>query len=189
MERWGPDLVELPGIPPISRHSCRMRPRCGVTRLALVGGRYAMGCSITTTDPWRGLPDLDLVVRAQREALAETSAARCGGAGARAAGAWAYGTVELVLDGVLLDWHRHGRSTIQAPASILWWSQGDLELDLARRDFTVNALRSSLPFETAAAYDDRESSSVLDLHGGQEHLARRQLRSCMTAAWRMTPRA
>ena len=63
---------------------------------------------------------------------------------------------------------------------------GLLELDLARRDFTVNALAE--PPLNAVSPQRSVKERLLDLHGGQAHLARRQLLSCMMPAWRMTPR-
>ena len=78
---------------------------CGVTRLALVGGavRDAL-LHHQHQEPWRGLPDLDLVVEGSAEALAQHLLQRCGDervSELRVHGS--YGTVELMLDGVLLD--------------------------------------------------------------------------------------
>ena len=56
--------MELPGISPDLLSTVQDAAReCGVTRLALVGGavRDAL-LHHQHQDPWRGLPDLDLVV-------------------------------------------------------------------------------------------------------------------------------
>ena len=86
----------------------------------------------------------------------------------------AYGTVELLLDGVLLDLATARQEHYPAPGLYPVVEPGDLELDMARRVFTVNALALDLPLETEGA-SGVESLSVLDRHGGQEHLARREL--------------
>ena len=98
--------MELPGISPDLLSTVQDAAReCGVTRLALVGGavRDAL-LHHQHQDPWRGLPDLDLVVEGSAEALAQHLLQRCGEervSELRVHGS--YGTVELVLDGVLLD--------------------------------------------------------------------------------------
>ena len=76
---------------------------CGVTRLALVGGLYAMPCSTISTKILAGLPDLDLVVEGSAEGLAHCLLHRCGPervSELRVHGG--YGTVELMLDEVLV---------------------------------------------------------------------------------------
>ena len=47
-------------------------------------------------------------------------------------------------------------------------------MDLARRDFTVNALAFELSLQDPEV-SPFQHSSVIDLHGGQEHLSRHQL--------------
>ena len=98
--------MELPGISPdlfstVQDAACE----CGATRLALVGGaiRDAL-LHHQHQDPWRGLPDLDLVVEGSAEALAQHLLQLCGEervSELRTHGS--FGTVELMLDGVLLD--------------------------------------------------------------------------------------
>ena len=61
-----------------------------------------------------------------------------------------YGTVELELDGVLLDLAVARQEHYPEPAFNPVVEPGLLELDLARRDFTVNALALELPLNAVA---------------------------------------
>ena len=169
--------MELPGISPDLLSTVQVAAReCGVARLALVGGAVRDGLlHHEHRAPWRELPDLDFVVEGSAAALAETLQTRCGVervSELRVHGA--YGTVELMLDGVLLDLASSRQEHYPAPGFNPVVEPGDLAQDLARRDFTVNALALELPVQPPAA-SVSQSSFVLDLHGGQEHLAHRQL--------------
>ena len=169
--------MELPGISPDLLSTVQVAAReCGVVRLALVGGAVRDGLlHHEHRAPWRGLPDLDFVVEGSAAALAETLQTRCGVERVPALRVHgAYGTVELMLDGVLLDLASARQEHYPAPGSNPVVEPGDLAQDLARRDFTVNALALELPVQPPAA-SVSQSSFVLDLHGGQEHLAHRQL--------------
>ena len=169
--------MELPGIAPDLLSTVQdAAHECGVTRLALVGGavRDAL-LHREYQDPWRGLPDLDLVVEGSAEVLAQHLLQRCGEervSELRLHGS--YGTVELILDGVLLDLAAARQESYPAPGFNPVVEPGLLELDLARRDFTVNALALELPLN-AVAPQRSVQERLLDLHGGQAHLARRQL--------------
>ena len=169
--------MELPGIPPDLLSTVQDAAReCGVMRLALVGGavRDAL-LHHQHHDPWRGLPDLDLVVEGSAEALAQHLLQRCGEervSELRVHGS--YGTVELVLDGVLLDLAAARQERYPAPGLNPVVQQGPLELDLARRDFTVNALALELPLNPVAPQRSVQER-LLDLYGGKAHLACRQL--------------
>ena len=169
--------MELPGIAPDVLSTVQDAAReCAVTRLALVGGavRDAL-LHHQHQEPWRGLPDLDLVVEGSAEALAQHLLQRCGEervSELRVHGS--YGTVELVLDGVLLDLAAARQERYPAPGFNPVVEPGLLELDLARRDFTVNALALELPLNPVVPQRSVQER-LLDLHGGQAHLARRQL--------------
>jgi len=169
--------VKLPGIPAVLLSTVQAAARdCGATRLALVGGavRDAL-LHHEHHDPWRGLPDLDLVLEGSTEAVAQNLLHRCGEervSELRVHGS--YGTVELMLDGVLLDLAAARQEHYLAPGLNPVVQPGLLELDLARRDFTVNALALELPLN-AAVPKRQEQGRLLDLHDGQAHLARRQL--------------
>jgi len=171
------DLVELSGIPADLLSTVQDAARAsGVTRLALVGGavRDAL-LHHQYQDPWRGLPDLDLVFEGSAEALARHLLHRCGAervSELRVHGN--YGTVELTLDGVRLDLAAARKEHYPAPGVNPVVEEGLLELDLARRDFTVNALALELPLN-AVSPQRSVHQRLLDLHGGQDHLARRQL--------------
>lgn len=169
--------MELPGIPADLLNIVQdAASDCGVTRLALVGGavRDAL-LHHQHLDPWRCLPDLDLVVEGSAEALAQQLLQRCGGERVpelRVHGS--YGTVELELDGVLLDLASARQEHYPEPAFNPVVESGPLELDLARRDFTVNALALELPLNAVAPAPPAQER-LLDLHGGLAHLACRQL--------------
>ena len=169
--------MELPGISPDLLSTVQDAAReCGVTRLALVGGavRDAL-LHHQHHDPWRGLPGLGLGVEASAEALAQHLLQRFGEervSDLRVHGN--YGTVELMLDGVLVDLAAARQERYPAPGFNPVVEPGLLELDLARRDFTVNALALELPLNEVAPQRSVQER-LLDLHGGQVHLARRQL--------------
>ena len=169
--------MELPGIPPDLLSTVLDAARaCGVKRLALVGGAVRdVLLHHQHQAPWRGLPDLDFVVEGSAAALAETLRTRCGVERVPELRVHeAYGTVELVLDGVLMDLASARQEHYPAPGFNPLVEPGDLAQDLARRDFTVNALALELPVQPSAATAS-QSSFVIDLHGGLEHLAHRQL--------------
>ena len=127
-------------------------------------------------DPWRGLPDLDLVVEGRAADLVQ----RLPDALEREFGCsiplsvqehGAFGTFELELDlpaecgGTwLLDVASARQETYPVPAENPIVSLGSLRDDLARRDFTVNAMALELT-----------SGDLLDLHQGQLDLAARRL--------------
>ena len=127
-------------------------------------------------DPWRGLPDLDLVVEGRAadlvhrlpEAL-QLQFGRPIPLSVQEHGA--FGTFELELDlpaecgGTwLLDVASARQETYPVPAENPIVSLGSLRDDLARRDFTVNAMALELV-----------SGELLDLHQGQLDLAARRL--------------
>ena len=127
-------------------------------------------------DPWRGLPDLDLVVEGRAADLVQ----RLPDALEREFGCpiplsvqehGAFGTFELELDlpaesgGTwLLDVASARQETYPVPAENPIVSLGSLRDDLARRDFTVNAMALEL-----------SAGELLDLHQGQLDLAARRL--------------
>ena len=140
--------------------------KVGVKRLALVGGVVRdVLLHRVHFDPWRGFPDLDLVVEGSAVAFAKALRDHLGPEQLpqlRVHGA--YGTVELVVDGVLLDLATARQETYAAPGQNPQVTEGHLEEDLARRDFTVNAMALELP-----------GMILLDPHDGWAALAMRQL--------------
>ena len=162
-------------------------------RVALVGGAVRDWLLHRVhRDPWRGLPDLDLVVE---EVVPSRSAPPLAPAHRLAAALQrldpsglgfcrfheAYGTVELELHGVLLDLASARRETYPLPAENPQVSLGGLEADLARRDFSVNAM--ALMVASGGSGDP----ALLDPHGGQRDLAQRQLRLLHGASLRDDP--
>ena len=177
--------MEFPGLPadlwPLLA-GCAPRGR-----LAVVGGavRDALLHRLHR-DPWRGLMDLDLVLdpgEPWHSAMAEPSPAqrfeaclsaveRAGTVGVRVLAAHhhvSFGTVELELRiGALdlaLDLATARCESYPRAAANPQVSPGTLEQDLARRDFTINAMAVLLP-----------SMALLDPHGGLADLERRELR-------------
>ncbi len=162
-------------------------------RLALVGGAVRDWLLHRVhRDPWRGLPDLDLVVAegdplapaaglppAHRlaQALQRLEPSALGFCRLHAA----YGTVELELHGVLLDLASARREHYPLPAENPVVRQGDLEADLARRDFSINAMALLLEGSGTA------EPTLIDPHGGRQDLAQRQLRFLHGASLRDDP--
>lgn len=164
--------MEIPGIPaPV----LKALGRAGVGRVALVGGAVRdLLLHRVHNDPWRGLPDLDLVVQGRASELAkelvdDLSGQLGPGVVQRCQEHGAYGTVELELNlagqQVLLDVATARCETYPVPAENPLVSFGCLADDLARRDFSINAMALELA-----------SGTLLDPHGGQLDLERRQLR-------------
>ncbi len=160
--------VEIPGVPPQLVQA--LIAAAAGQRLALVGGAVRdLLLHRVHNDPWRGLPDLDLVVEGQAAALVERLQLR---ASARAHGA--FGTVELELrlpggGAWLVDLASARQEVYPQPAENPRVQLGRLDDDLARRDFSVNAMALLLA-------GDGSGAVLLDPHGGQADLARRQLR-------------
>lgn len=161
----------LPGIPPSVLEALHGQAKLqGSKRLALVGGavRDAL-LHDRHQDPWRALPDLDLVVEGLSEQLALGLRERLGLKRVpelRVHGC--FGTVELMLDGVKLDLAQARKEYYPAPGENPVVEPGPLMSDLARRDFTVNAMALVLP-------EGDGEPELLDPHGGQVDLAARQL--------------
>ena len=143
----------------------------GVSRLALVGGavRDAL-LHDQHCDPWRDLPDLDLVLEGSASELATALERHYGDQRVKEVRVHsAYGTAELSFDGVLLDLAGARQERYTAPGENPVVESGSLERDLERRDFTVNAMALELPLS------GNGEPLLLDPHGGQAHLARREL--------------
>ena len=154
--------------------------------VALVGGAVRdLQLHRVHNDPWRGMPDLDLVVEGRASAwvagLVAALVDQLGpGVVQRCQEHGAYGTVELELrvagEPVLLDVATARRETYPIPADNPQVSFGSLADDLARRDFSINAMALELA-----------SGSLCDPHGGHRDLERRQLRFLHAASVRDDP--
>lgn len=208
--------MDLPGVPPQLFEL--LVASAGGSRIALVGGAVRdLLLHRVHHDPWRGLPDLDLVVEGDgtAEPAAPLLARRLANRLPSPVRSWkehgAYGTVEMALqlprspqgeppsgplapagllppagDGspgaagagvmILLDVAsaRHESYPVAGDNPLV--SFGRLEHDLARRDFSINAMALLL-----------EGPALLDPHGGQADLAERKLRLLHAASVRDDP--
>jgi len=172
--------VQIPDVPP--QLLAALVEAAAGQRLALVGGVVRdLLLHRHHQDPWRGLPDLDLVVEGQAEELVdgllqELRKVLGSEVELRARSHGRFGTVEVELDlptlqgGTwLLDLASARCEHYTAPACNPSVRPGALEDDLARRDFSVNAMALVL----SAKPGDAE---LLDPHGGQSDLKSRSLR-------------
>ena len=172
--------MDLPGVPTSLINAMAL---CAHDqRLALVGGAVRdLLLHRVHNDPWRGVPDLDLVVDGQaRDLVARLRRALPASAWRSALDHGSYGTVELELmlggESWLLDVASARRETYPVPGENPQVSLGELADDLARRDFTINAIALDLG-----------SGELLDPHRGQHDLQRRQLRLLHDASVRDDP--
>ena len=160
--------MDLPGVPSQLLEELREAAvSLGVPRLALVGGvvrdqllhqRFGRNCG--------GVHDLDWVVEGDAVALAEELVRRCSADRLTAFQEYgAFGTVALQMDGIPLDLATARQENYPAPAENPVVRSGTLQADLARRDFTINAMALDLL-----------AGELIDLHHGQEDLAAGQLR-------------
>ena len=162
----------------------------GGRTVALVGGAVRdLLLHRDHQDPWRGLPDLDLVVEdrdpSDRDSLpaAHRIALRLReqlGDTVRVCQLHrAFGTAELEIDGVVLDIATARQEQYATPGANPSVRFGSLVDDLARRDLSINAM--ALVLRPAAAGPQEELPAVaagelLDPYGGQRDLAARRLR-------------
>ena len=166
--------MEIPGVPPALLAA--LVAAAGGRRLALVGGAVRdLLLHRLHDDPWRGLPDLDLVVEGPAAELTGRLADQLPAGAVRCIQEHgAFGTVAVELHWPewgtwLLDVASARRERYPLPAENPLVSPGSLDDDLARRDFSVNAMALVLDGEGRGA-------QLLDPHGGQLDLAQRQLR-------------
>ncbi len=173
--------MQIPDVPP-QLLSALVEAAAG-QRLALVGGVVRdLLLHRRHQDPWRGLPDLDLVVEGRAadlvERLPQALEQHLGQAvPLRQQPHGRYGTVavELQLPAELggtwlLDLASTRQEVYPRPGDNPQVSPGSLEQDLSRRDVTVNAMALELLPGSSCEVQ------LLDPHGGQADLARRQLR-------------
>ena len=160
--------MDLPGVPIAVLDDLKAAALdAGMPRLALVGGvvrdwllhrRHGR--------PWAGVPDLDWVVESEVARLASALQCRFGSQRVTAVQEHgAFATVALKLDGIPLDLAMARQETYPAPAANPVVRAGTLQADLARRDFTINAMALDLL-----------SGELIDLHHGEKDLESGQLR-------------
>ena len=160
--------MDLPGVPSSVLEALRRAGRSlDVRCLALVGGVVRdqllhQRCGRS----WSGVPDLDWVVEGDAAALVAELVTQVGSeriSGVQKHGA--FGTVAFQLDGIPLDLATARQEHYPAPAENPVVRAGTLDADLARRDFTINAMALDLV-----------AGELIDLHHGQEDLAAGQIR-------------
>jgi len=179
--------VELPDVPQPLLSA--LKRAAGTRRCALVGGAVRdLLLHRHHEDPWRGLPDLDLVVEGRAvELLQPFSAALQAELGEvpelRVQEHGQFATLELEVDlppelgGTwLLDVASARAETYPHPAQNPQVRLGSLIDDLSRRDFSVNAIALLL-----------SDGQLLDPHDGQRDLAARQLSFLHEASLRDDP--
>ena len=163
--------MDLPGInPQLLTLIPRLARGLGYQRVALVGGAVRDG--LLNQKPGTAssvLQDFDFVVEGDALPLAEALQHFCGTKRVP----WfrshpAFQTVAMEVDGLSFDLASARRETYPAPAENPVVEMGSLELDLTRRDFTINAMALVLK-ETTAALE------LLDPYQGAEHLLNGEL--------------
>jgi tRNA nucleotidyltransferase (CCA-adding enzyme) len=119
----------------------------------------------------RPLVDVDLIVEAADGGGAEALARAAAPEGARAVAHGRFGTVRLESGAAALDIAGVRRERYAHPGALPTVEPAGLEEDLARRDFTVNAL--AVPLSPAAR---KARPALIDLAGGRADLEARILR-------------
>ena len=160
--------MDLPGVPSSVLEALQGAARAlGIPRLALVGGVVRdqllhQRCGRA----WSGVPDLDWVVEGDAAALVAELVRQFGSQRITDVQEHrAFSTVAFQLDGIPLDLATARQEHYPAPAENPVVRSGTLQADLARRDFTVNAMALDLV-----------ADELIDLYHGQEDLASGQLR-------------
>lgn len=189
MSDWAA-FASLDGLLPMpAAFAAALLPAAAGLRLALVGGAVRdLLAHRVHRDPWQGLQDLDLVVEAPQD-----KGGTCEPAAHRLAQAlqaidpsairfchvhWAYGTVELQWEDLLLDLATARSESYPVPGENPVVQPGTLESDLARRDFSVNAMALLLAGDRV---------ELIDPHGGLADLQARRLRLLHQASLRDDP--
>jgi poly(A) polymerase len=180
-------LIQLE--PPLRRALQLVVEAAAPLPVALVGGAVRdLLLHRVHRDPWRGLPDLDLVVEQSSaeegppaaHRIARQLAERLGPSLRRCQLHEEFGTAELDIDGVLLDLATARREWYEEPGANPSVSYGSLTDDLARRDLSINAIALLLDAEqleqAGTAHPGTLDSQLLDPFGGQGDLAARRLR-------------
>ena len=126
---------------------------------------YLVGGSVRDVLADAPLTDLDIMASGNAERLVESI---CGQRDAEVRKASAFGTWSLTIRGVQVDLSTARRETYERPGALPTVIPGTVEDDLARRDFSINAMAISLG-EDSWGY-------LLDPHGGSTDLERGVIR-------------
>lgn len=163
-----------------------------VRRLAEAAGvsAYLVGGPVRDALLGSPLSDLDITITGDAPALAQQLAAATGGRltvhrrFGTATVAWADGGDDLTVDLVTAR-----SETYPAPAALPIVRAGALADDLARRDFTINAMAWPIVDYADRDYGDRDYSNdgVIDPHGGQDDLRDGIIRTLHKQSFRDDP--
>jgi tRNA nucleotidyltransferase (CCA-adding enzyme) len=138
----------------------RMHPELALVREAALDPVFLVGGAVRELMLGRGCADIDLVVEGDAVALAERL-------GAEVTHHERFGTAKVALDGHVVDIARARSESYPQPGALpVVEPAADLEVDLGRRDFTINAMALPLAGEPR----------LIDPFGGEADLASRQLR-------------
>lgn len=135
-------------------------PELDLVREAADSPTYLVGGAVRDLLLGKGRADLDLVVEGDATALAAKL-------GAEVVTHERFATAKAQLDGHTIDIATARTETYSQPGALPDVTPtGRIADDLRRRDFTINAMAIALS----------DGPSLIDPHGGQEDLAKRQLR-------------
>lgn len=133
--------------------------RLGEAAAGAGAGLWLVGGPVRDAFLKRPIHDLDLASETPADELGPTLAAALGGScGARSA----FGTVKIRAGGKTMDLATTRAETYAHPGALPSVTRADLPADLARRDFTINAMAASLHPDAFA--------ELLDVHDGEADL-------------------
>ncbi|HKA14309.1 MAG TPA: hypothetical protein VKH41_04770 [Myxococcota bacterium] len=168
MSRESRAHAALASLPPASAELVR-----AVLRAADAGGVSVLLVGGPVRDWLLGRPlvDVDLLIEDPDPARAGELAARAASGAGKVTRHERFGTAELRTPDAAIDFATVRSESYAHPGALPTVGPGDLAQDLARRDFSVNAL--ALPLSRAARARHPE---IVDLFGGAADLAARRLR-------------
>jgi len=157
--------MDLQGVPSSVLEALQAASRSlGIRRLALVGGAVRdQLLHQRFGSAWLGVPDLDWVVEGDAPALVEELSRQVGPQRISAVQEHgAFGTVAFQLDGIPLDLATARQEHYPAPAENPVVRAGTLQADLARRDFTINAMALDLVTDELIDLTPRSGGSGIE---------------------------
>jgi len=128
-------------------------------------GLYLVGGAVRDLLLGRPVLDIDLVAEGDAPALAQELASQLGG---RVVATSQFGTVKLKLASLEVDVATARSESYHRPGALPTVAPGSIAADLARRDFSINAM--------ALGLHPGQWGKLLDPHRGQQDLAHRLLR-------------
>jgi tRNA nucleotidyltransferase (CCA-adding enzyme) len=126
---------------------------------------YLVGGAVRDLLLGRPVEDLDLVVEGNALALAHVMEKRLSG---EVVARSQFSTAKVKIDGISIDITTARSERYPKPGALPQIAPGTVEEDLARRDFSINAMAFPLHLDSAG--------QVLDMHGGVEDLQRGLIR-------------